>query len=128
MCSALATWREPWNMKCSNRCAKPVLPGCSSFEPTAYQRFTAATGATRSGATITRSPLSSRRSSNAIAPRAPVSATPVAEAAHAAEVVEDAQRFVDIEARCVGVERRLVIVLALDPHEPVALGDHRDVD
>ena len=27
MCSALATWREPWNMTCSNRCAKPVLPG-----------------------------------------------------------------------------------------------------
>ena len=41
MCSDLATLREPWNMKCSNRCAKPVLPSCSCLEPTSYQRLTA---------------------------------------------------------------------------------------
>ena len=33
MCSALATCREPWNITCSNRCAKPVLPGGSCLEP-----------------------------------------------------------------------------------------------
>ena len=27
MCSALATCREPWNITCSKRWAKPVLPG-----------------------------------------------------------------------------------------------------
>ena len=27
MCSALPTFREPWNITCSNRWAKPVLPG-----------------------------------------------------------------------------------------------------
>jgi len=25
---------EPWNIRCSNRCAKPVRPGRSFFEPT----------------------------------------------------------------------------------------------
>ena len=25
---------EPWNIKCSNKCAKPVFPGFSFFEPT----------------------------------------------------------------------------------------------
>ena len=44
MCSALATCREPWNITCSNRWAKPVLPGTSCFEPTSYQRLTATTG------------------------------------------------------------------------------------
>ena len=29
---------------CSKRCAKPVLPGTSCFEPTSYQRLTATTG------------------------------------------------------------------------------------
>src|SRR5215208_3850619 len=104
-CSAFVTWREPWNMKCSNRCAKPVFPGCSSFDPTAYQRFTAVTGATESGATITRRPLSSRRSSNEMAstadPRVAASATPAAtaqcaKAAQATEIAQDAQRLVDV--------------------------------
>ena len=35
----------PLKKKCSNRCAKPVLPRCSLREPTWYQRFTATTGA-----------------------------------------------------------------------------------
>src|SRR5262245_3925368 len=58
MCSALATCREPWNMTCSKRCAKPVLPGTSCFDPTSYQRLTATTGARWSSATTTRRPLS----------------------------------------------------------------------
>src|SRR5687767_9302419 len=60
-CSALVTWREPWNMKCSNRCAKPVRPAVSWRDPTTYQRLTATTGARWSGATITRRPLGSVR-------------------------------------------------------------------
>ncbi len=36
---------EPENMRCSNRCAKPVLPAGSSAEPTWYQIETATTGA-----------------------------------------------------------------------------------
>ena len=60
MCSALATCREPWNMTCSKRWAKPVLPGTSCLEPTAYQRLTATTGARWSSATITRRPLARR--------------------------------------------------------------------
>src|SRR5687767_12560105 len=60
-CSALLTWRLPWNMKCSNRCAKPVRPGVSWREPTTYQMLIATTGARWSGATITRSPLGNWR-------------------------------------------------------------------
>ena len=31
------TFFEPLNIRCSNRCAKPVRPGASSFDPTWYQ-------------------------------------------------------------------------------------------
>ena len=65
MCSAFATWREPWNMTCSKRWAKPVLPWTSCLEPTSYQRLTATTGARWSSATMTRRPLSRRWSLNA---------------------------------------------------------------
>src|SRR5437867_1051137 len=34
MCSAFPTCAEPWNITCSHRWAKPVLPGTSCFEPT----------------------------------------------------------------------------------------------
>jgi hypothetical protein len=34
----------PENIRCSNRWAKPVLPGFSFLEPTWYQVFTATTG------------------------------------------------------------------------------------
>src|SRR5579884_726783 len=61
MCSAFPTWADPWNMMCSKRWAKPVLPGGSCLEPTPYQRFTATTGATWSGTRLTRNPLSRRR-------------------------------------------------------------------
>src|SRR5207249_3639580 len=64
MCSALATFRDPWNITCSNRWAKPVLPATSCFEPTLYQRLTATTGASRSTAMIRRSPLARRSSVN----------------------------------------------------------------
>src|SRR5665811_1018667 len=62
MCSALATWREPWNMTCSKRWANPVLPGTSCFEPTLYQMLTAATGARWSSEMISRRPLARRSS------------------------------------------------------------------
>ena len=45
MCSAFLTWALPWNMTCSNRWAKPVLPATSCLLPTLYQTFTATTGA-----------------------------------------------------------------------------------
>src|SRR5690349_8700717 len=64
MCSALPTFREPWNITCSNRWAKPVLPSTSCFEPTSYQRFTATTGASRSTEMIRRNPLGRRSSVN----------------------------------------------------------------
>ena len=48
---------EPWNIRCSNRCAKPVRPAGSSLQPTWYQRLTATIGALRSVCTITRRPL-----------------------------------------------------------------------
>ena len=41
----LGKFSVPLNIKCSNRCAKPVLPFGSSFDPTLYQTVTAATGA-----------------------------------------------------------------------------------
>src|SRR3954470_11618429 len=60
MCSVFPTCAEPWNITCSNRCAKPVLPLTSCFEPTLYQTFTAATGARWSSEMIKRSPLGRR--------------------------------------------------------------------
>ena len=62
MCSALPTFREPWNITCSKRWAKPVLPSTSCFEPTSYQRLIATTGASRSTEMIRRRPLASRSS------------------------------------------------------------------
>src|SRR5580692_9105619 len=54
------------NIRCSNRWAKPVRPGTSSFEPTWYQRSTATSGLDRSVWRITRSPLASAYVSNSI--------------------------------------------------------------
>ena len=51
--------REPLKKKCSNRCAKPVLPRCSLREPTWYQRFTPTTGTEWSSWTRSVRPLSS---------------------------------------------------------------------
>ena len=64
MCSALPTFREPWNITCSKRWAKPVLPSTSCLEPTSYQRLTATTGARRSTEMIRRRPLARRSSVN----------------------------------------------------------------
>src|SRR5262245_23316393 len=54
------------NMRCSNRCAKPVRPGASSFEPTWYQRLTATSGLPRSTCRITVSPVARTNVSNSI--------------------------------------------------------------
>src|SRR5207248_1781118 len=48
-----------WYIKCSKRCANPVLPGLSFFEPTWYHTFTATMGALWSSWTMSVSPLSS---------------------------------------------------------------------
>lgn len=48
---------EPENIRCSNRCAKPVLPAGSSPEPMWYQMLTATTGALWSSCTTTVRPL-----------------------------------------------------------------------
>src|ERR1041385_7137089 len=47
----------PLNIRCSNRCAKPVLPGFSFFDPTWYQVFTATMGALWSSCTSTVRPF-----------------------------------------------------------------------
>src|ERR1017187_1822808 len=44
-------------MRCSNRCANPVLPGRSFFEPTWYQTLTATMGALWSSGTTSVSPF-----------------------------------------------------------------------
>src|SRR4051812_42777367 len=49
----------PMNMRCSKRCANPERRTGSSFEPTRYQTFTAATGSEWSSWRITVSPFSS---------------------------------------------------------------------
>ena len=54
---------EPLNIRCSNRCAKPVRPAGSSLLPTWYQMLTATIGALRSVCTTTRRPLGSVNSS-----------------------------------------------------------------
>src|SRR4051812_31240411 len=46
-------------MRCSNRCANPVRPGDSFFEPTWYQRLTATIGTEWSSWISTSSPLAS---------------------------------------------------------------------
>ncbi|KYF50473.1 hypothetical protein BE04_07760 [Sorangium cellulosum] len=40
----VGTRRVPMNMRCSNRCAKPVRPGSSNREPTLTMRFRATIG------------------------------------------------------------------------------------
>src|SRR6185436_13632608 len=54
------------NIRCSNRCAKPVRPGDSSFDPTWYHTSTATSGLDRSTWRITGSPLASTNVSKAI--------------------------------------------------------------
>src|SRR6185503_9930976 len=54
------------NIRCSNRCAKPVRPGDSSLDPTWYHTSTATSGLERSTCRITGSPFSSTNVSNAI--------------------------------------------------------------
>src|SRR6266446_10195605 len=56
----------PPNIRCSNRCANPVFPGFSFFEPTWYQMLTATMGALWSSCTITVRPLSSTKRSYGI--------------------------------------------------------------
>jgi hypothetical protein len=58
-CSPFFTLAEPWNIMCSNRCAKPVRPGRSLRAPTSYHTSTAATCDERSGARMTVRPLPS---------------------------------------------------------------------
>ena len=53
------TRSEPLNIRCSNRCAKPVRPGDSSFEPTANQVLIVTIGCEWSSCRITVSPLGS---------------------------------------------------------------------
>src|SRR5436305_2649540 len=54
------------NIRCSNRCAKPVRPGDSSFDPTWYHTSTATRGLERSTWKITGSPFSRTNVSNGI--------------------------------------------------------------
>src|SRR3954470_19781461 len=54
------------NIRCSNRCAKAVRPGDSSFDPTWYHTSTATRGLERSTWKITGSPFSRTNVSNGI--------------------------------------------------------------
>src|SRR4051794_3530688 len=54
------------NIRCSNRCANPVRPGDSSFDPTWYHTSTATRGLERSTWKITGSPFSRTNVSNGI--------------------------------------------------------------
>ena len=58
------TWPEPVNITCSNRCAKPVRPACSFFEPTWYITSTATVGVEWSSARTTVRPFGSVYFSN----------------------------------------------------------------
>src|SRR5688572_7544956 len=69
-CPPFSTLAEPWNIMCSNRWAKPVLPGFSCLLPTSYHRFTATSGARGSRDSTTRSPFSSVRRSIGICGKA----------------------------------------------------------
>src|SRR5689334_21271446 len=51
-------------MTCSNRCANPVRPTTSFFEPTLYQTLTATVGVVLSGERITVKPFGSVNVSN----------------------------------------------------------------
>ena len=57
-CSGPCECSLPPNIKCSNRCANPVLPGFSFFEPTWYHTLMATIGALWSSCTMTVRPLS----------------------------------------------------------------------
>ena len=59
MCSDFFTWAEPWNIMCSNRCAKPERCGRSFALPTWYHTFTVTMGVVWSSDRTTVSPLSS---------------------------------------------------------------------
>ena len=48
-CSSGSTFFDPLNIMCSNRCAKPVRPAFSSFDPTWYQSSTCTIGVESSG-------------------------------------------------------------------------------
>jgi hypothetical protein len=56
---ALGTFSEPWNIMCSKRCAKPVRPAFSFFEPTWNHSLTCTTGSLRSTCRITCRPFGS---------------------------------------------------------------------
>ena len=58
-CLSSPTCFVPWNITCSNRCANPVRPATSSFEPTLYQTSTTTSGMRWSSCRITSSPLGS---------------------------------------------------------------------
>src|SRR3546814_6460929 len=53
-CALPISLSDPLNIRCSNRCAKPVLPWGSFLDPTRYHTDTATTGALWSSWTITR--------------------------------------------------------------------------
>ena len=61
VCCSGSTLREPLNIMCSKKCAKPVRPGFSFFEPTWYQSSTWTIGVDLSWWRITTMPLGSTR-------------------------------------------------------------------
>src|SRR6516162_8441716 len=54
------------NIRCSNRCANPVRPGTSSFDPTWYHKSTATRGLDRSTCRMTVRPFASTNVSKSI--------------------------------------------------------------
>jgi hypothetical protein len=58
-CPSGSTFFDPLNIMCSNRCAKPVRPGFSFFDPTWYHSSACTIGTEWSSSRTTFSPLSS---------------------------------------------------------------------
>src|SRR5262249_15633315 len=59
VCASGWTFFDPLNIRCSNRCAKPVRPGFSFFDPTWYVRLTCTIGVEWSSDSTTVRPFGS---------------------------------------------------------------------
>ncbi len=59
VCCSGSTFLEPLNIMCSKKCAKPVRPGFSFFDPTWYHSSTWTMGVDLSWCSTTTMPLGS---------------------------------------------------------------------
>jgi hypothetical protein len=95
---------EPWNIRCSNRWAKPVRPGFSFFEPTWNHWLTLTIGSLRSTCRMTVSPFGSVYCSNSILGASAAGAGDPAAARASAAARARAVRFKAASTRIAGGE------------------------